>query len=162
MDEVTTIDLLAAPPVETVALALSVEARAHPRFERPLHTNVREARLLNDAPWIRGLGKLTLDVTTDGWRFPMPPETMPSRPEVPPKPRLLAPEPEPAPKPDKAIRLKPPRDAVQLKERLLYLLQPPLEEHLLRPANHRAVPAVSVSTGRHRFSHAAPSRAARG
>ena len=81
------------PSVEFIPVELSVETRPHPRFERPLTTTVREARLLNDPPWIRGLGKLALDVTTDGWRFPMPPETMPTRPE-PERPRLLAPEPE--------------------------------------------------------------------
>ncbi len=127
MDEVTAIDLLPVPAVEAVALALPVEARMHPRFERPLQTSIREARLLNDAPWVRGLGKLALDVTTDGWRFPMPPESMPPRPEAPPKPRLATPEPEPSPRTDKTVRLRPPRDAVQLKERLLYLLQPPLK-----------------------------------
>jgi SNF2 family DNA or RNA helicase len=118
----------ARPLVEEIAVALSVEARTHPRFERPLQANVREARLLNDAPWIRGLGKLALDVTTDGWRFPMPPETLPPRPQ-PEKPRLAVPElePEPSDKTEKTVRLKPPRDAVQFKERLLYLLQPPLK-----------------------------------
>ncbi len=129
MDEIITVDLLSAPSLETVTVSLPVEARVHPRFERPLQANVREARLLDDSPWIRGLGKVAIDVTTDGWRFPMPPETMPPRPEAPPKPRLAEPEPEPQPaeKPEKTVRLKPPRDAVQLKERLLYLLQPPLK-----------------------------------
>jgi SNF2 family DNA or RNA helicase len=129
MEEVTVIDLLTEPSAGTVAVALSADARVHPRFERPLQTNAREARLLNEAPWTRGLGKLSLDVTTEGWRFPMPPETLPPRPETPQKPRLANPEPEPqaAEKLEKTIRLKPPRDAVQFKERLLYLLQPPLK-----------------------------------
>jgi SNF2 family DNA or RNA helicase len=127
VDEPTTIDLLTVPAVETFALSLPVEAQPHPRFERPLQTTIREARLLNDAPWVRGLSKLALDVTTDGWRFPMPPETMPPRLDTPPKPRLAPPPPEPDPKTDKTVRVRPPRDAVQLKERLLYLLQPPLK-----------------------------------
>jgi SNF2 family DNA or RNA helicase len=115
------------PLVETIPLALSVETRPHPRFERPLQATVREARLLGDAPWVRGLGKITLDVTTDGWRFPMPPETLPQRPQVE-RPRVAAPETESATEhSDKPVRLKPPRDAVQFKERLLYLLQPPLK-----------------------------------
>ena len=117
------------PSVEVIPVEMIVEARKHPRFERPLQTSVREARLLNESPWIRGLGKLALDVTTDGWRFPMPPETLPVRTE-PDKPRLLV-EPEQEAEqprqPEKPIRLKPPRDAVQFKERLLYLLQPPLK-----------------------------------
>ena len=56
-----------------------------------MQTTVREARLLTDAPWVRALGKLTLEVTTESWRFPAPPqETAP-----PPKPRLYQPEPRP-------------------------------------------------------------------
>jgi SNF2 family DNA or RNA helicase len=128
--EVDGIDLLAAPAAHAVGIAFPVEARSHPRFERPLQTTVREARLLNDAPWVRGLGKLAPHVTTEGWRFPMPPETLPPRPESE-GPRRLTPEPEPEPQrpagAEKAVRLKPPRDAVQFKERLLYLLQPPLK-----------------------------------
>jgi SNF2 family DNA or RNA helicase len=105
----------------------SVEIRSLRRFERPLAVTVREARLLGDAPWVRSLGKLSMEVTTEGWRFPAPPETNPAVP----KPRLYEPEnieaaPE-RPRPVKATRLKPPRDTVVFKERLLYLLQPPLE-----------------------------------
>ena len=35
-------------------------------------TTVREMPLLDAPPWIRTLGKLTIDVTTQGWRFPSP------------------------------------------------------------------------------------------
>src|SRR5215208_7049873 len=40
-----------------------------PRFENPLVPNVREARLLNDAPWTRGVGPLEMRVQTEGWKF---------------------------------------------------------------------------------------------
>src|SRR5947209_1072852 len=116
--EAFTIELLSAPLDEAPAVTFPVEARAHPRFERPLQASVREARLLDGSPWVRGLGKIALDVTTEGWRFPMPPETLPPRPEVE-KPRVVRPEPEPEPepeearKPEKTVRLRPPRDAVQ-------------------------------------------------
>jgi SNF2 family DNA or RNA helicase len=120
------------PDIETVELGLPVEVRSLPRFERPLTVTVREARLLADSPWVRSLVKLTMEVTTEGWRFPAPPEVGP----VVPKPRLHEPAadrppttnavPE-RPLPLKATRLKPPRDTVVFKERLLYLLQPPLE-----------------------------------
>jgi SNF2 family DNA or RNA helicase len=130
VEEILTVNLLAAPLMETVVVALPVEAYGHPRFERPLQANVREARLLNDAPWIRGLGKLALDVTTDGWRFPMPPETLPNsergtRSAEPNRALPVAPRSEF--RAADSVRLKPPRDAVQFKERLLYLLQPPLK-----------------------------------
>ncbi len=119
------------PPVESerIDLTLPFEVKTHPRFERPLQTTVREARLLTDAPWVRALGKLTLEVTTEGWRFPAPPqETAP-----PPKPRIYQPEPEarPTSSPEPLLgqrhRIRPPADTVVLKDRLLYLLQPPIE-----------------------------------
>lgn len=111
-------------------LAVPVEARLLPRFERPLPVNVREARLLNDSPWIRSLGKLTLEVTTEGWRFPTPADTPPPaakpRPARPEAPAAAEPPPEKL-EPGALHRLRPPRDSVVFKERLLYLLQPPLE-----------------------------------
>jgi SNF2 family DNA or RNA helicase len=125
---------LPIPAVEQVDVRLTVDVLSLPRFERPLQVSVREARLLNDPPWVRALGKLVLDVTTQGWRFPVPPDQL----LAPPKPRPPAPElmptPEwealdrPAAEPGVWTRLRPPRDAVLFKDRLLYLLQPPLEE----------------------------------
>ncbi len=111
---------------EVIELLAAPDVRTHPLFERVLQTTVREARLLNDAPWVRSLGKLPLEVTTEGWRFPAPPDEVANQ-----GPRLYQPEPPPKPddrpRPEKTIRLKPPRDTVVFKERLLYLLQPPLE-----------------------------------
>jgi SNF2 family DNA or RNA helicase len=90
---------------------------------------IREARLLTTAPWVRSLGKLQLEVATEGWRFPAPPA----------EPSSLGPAQDAdtngekvAPRADRAsgrsgIRVKPPSDAVVLKERLLYVLQPPVE-----------------------------------
>jgi SNF2 family DNA or RNA helicase len=120
--------------VETLDLSLPVEARAHPRFEHPLSVNVRQAPLLTRPPWTRTLGKLGLEVSTSGWRFPAPTETF-----LPPKPRLFQPAPESPPLPPEPpeqappgqaprTRLRPPTDMVQFKDRLLYLLQPPLED----------------------------------
>jgi SNF2 family DNA or RNA helicase len=88
----------------------------------------REARLLTDPPWVRPLGKLALEVTTEGWRFPAPADQPPAGPNV----RLFRPEPpEQSPAsptvPASRIRLRPPPETVMFKERLLYLLQPPLE-----------------------------------
>jgi SNF2 family DNA or RNA helicase len=128
---------LPAPPaiaVEAFDLTLSVEARAHPRFEQPLTVNVRQAPLLTRAPWTRTLGKLGMAVSTSGWRFPAPGETF-----LPARPRLFQPGPESPPlppqPPDQTLpghgprtRLRPPTDMVQFKDRLLYLLQPPLED----------------------------------
>src|SRR5262245_13061481 len=63
-------DALEPPCAEQVDLRLSVEAGGVPAFERPLAASVREALLLDKAPWTRSLGKLALDVTTQGWKFP--------------------------------------------------------------------------------------------
>jgi SNF2 family DNA or RNA helicase len=113
----TALDLLAAP-----------EVRELPALARPLAPRVRQARLLDERPWVRGLGKLTLEVATEGWRFPAPPaEEAPGRPAGPPAPAPARPSAPPSPALRKRTRLRPPADAVLLKERLLYLLQPPLE-----------------------------------
>ena len=47
---------------------MGVDVLSAPRFDRPLEATVREARLLDGAPWIRSLGGLELRVTTEGWR----------------------------------------------------------------------------------------------
>ena len=47
-----------------------------------LPVQVREARLLTEQPWTRALGKLTMEVATEGWKFPAPLETVPPRPRV--------------------------------------------------------------------------------
>ena len=113
---------------------LTTEAVTHPRFERPLEAGVRESRLLTAAPWVRSLGRLDLSVQTEGWKFPSPP------PELDRPPAIRADKPagrrvvdlpqlpdDPAkPKPER-IRPKPTVDTVVVKDRLLYLLQPPLD-----------------------------------
>jgi SNF2 family DNA or RNA helicase len=111
-------------------LDLPLEVKTLTEFERSLEPNIREARLLAP-PWVRGLGKLTMEVSTEGWRFPVPLETPAPVANTPGSrgPRLYEPDKRrraPA-LPRSRTRLKPPGDAVVLKERLLYLLQPPLE-----------------------------------
>ncbi len=102
-----------------------------PRFDRPLEASVRETRLVCESPWVRSLGRLDFTVATEGWKFPAPPMT------VAPSQRLAKdPQSFEAPKlPDGAkpveklhIRAKPTADTVLFKDRLLYLLQPPLDD----------------------------------
>jgi SNF2 family DNA or RNA helicase len=115
---------------ETFQMLAPPEVRAHPLFERPIPITVRDARLLHDQPWVRSLGKLQMEVTTEGWRFPAPPEEGGVRAAT---ARLFQPDPALTAQPEgvtrraKSIRLQPPRETVVFKERLLYLLQPPLE-----------------------------------
>jgi SNF2 family DNA or RNA helicase len=126
-DETPTDDETERPHVEEVSLHFPLEVRGHPRFERPLEVRVREAALLTSAPWTRSLGKLTMEVTTQGWRFPVPPDLLPppkpqpERPVLP--PRIAQPESERS-----TTRIKPPLEKVVFKDRLIYLLQPPLED----------------------------------
>ena len=117
--------------VTSVSLAGYPETLRFPRFEAPLGAAVREARLLTQAPWVRSLGKLEMTVQTEGWKFPAPPPEL----DRPPRPLAEKLEPrlaEPAlPDKDRAekkrIRTRPTSDMVLMKDRLLYLLQPPLD-----------------------------------
>jgi SNF2 family DNA or RNA helicase len=121
---------LPLPQIDTVDLVPRVEVRGLPRFDRPLQPAVREAPLLNGAPWVRSLGKLSLDVSTQGWKFPVPPELVrapPKRPDPPPFRMVERPLTEHADRPAKT-RIRPPSESAVFKDRLLYLLQPPLED----------------------------------
>src|SRR5438094_4180521 len=115
------------PDTADVSLRVRVEALALPRFDRRLEVSVREARLLSVVPWVRSLGKLPLEVSTVGWRFPAPPSEAVPRPKLH-EPDASSPPSEAAldsPTEKKRTRLKPPGDMVVFKDRLLYLLQPP-------------------------------------
>ena len=122
------------PEVLEVDLALFSEVRADGRFDRPLEPNVRETRLLTDSPWVRSVGRLELSVATEGWTFPAPPvEVRPPAPKPAAEPaegRHVANLPQ---LPDKdtvqkqRVRVKPTTDMVMVKDRLLCLLQPPLD-----------------------------------
>src|SRR5205823_2806743 len=77
---------------------------------------------LTDVPWVRTLGRLDSVVTTEGWRFPVPladPAPIPAA--VPRSPAKSAESRKPRVKP------RPSADTLLVKDRLLYLLQPPLE-----------------------------------
>ncbi|HMC88825.1 MAG TPA: DEAD/DEAH box helicase [Gemmataceae bacterium] len=123
---------LPAPAIKPIALASLLAAERHPSFERALQVSVRPFRVLHSPPWVRSLGKLALDVTTEGWRFPVPREADNGGVAREGQRGAAAvsearPFPGAASGAKKRTRLRPPADAVVLKERLLYLLQPPLE-----------------------------------
>jgi SNF2 family DNA or RNA helicase len=112
------------PEVDELPLALALEAVVDPRFEKPLQAGARELGLLSNSPWVRSLGRLPLKVATFAWRFPTPPleQTRPA------EPKLFEPDAVSAAAPEKAsTRLRPPSEVAVFKDRLLYLLQPPLE-----------------------------------
>lgn len=128
-------------PVVPLNLSVALTISGLPRFDTPLIPNVREARLLNDSPWVRGVGPLEMRVQTEGWKFPAPPIDLPPRPPISPKAQplrsLLDEDRSAPPLPDEApvsrppkVRPKPAADNVLFKDRLLYLLQPPID-HLI-------------------------------
>jgi SNF2 family DNA or RNA helicase len=120
---------LPVPETLAVDLDLAVRAVSLPRFDRPLTVQAREARLLTDPPWVRSLGKLPMEVQTFGWRFPTPPNAPP--PGVPkqlPAARPTLARPAAPADPPRKTRVLPGADTVLIKDRLLYLLQPPLED----------------------------------
>jgi SNF2 family DNA or RNA helicase len=119
------------PQVGEVVLELAATARALIGADRALTVSTREVRLLHEPPWSRALGKLTLEMPTEGWKFPAPPSLLgkgvgglgEERPTPPGAPSLLG---------KGGARRKhtkpiPSPETVFLKDRLLYLLQPPLE-----------------------------------
>jgi SNF2 family DNA or RNA helicase len=127
---------LNAPDVEIVDVKLTTHTTTNRALDEPLSLQVREARLLTGEPWIRSLGKLSMEVSTEGWRFPAPQElpagmhafrapnahnsksALPIRNQ---SSRINHPLP----------RVRPSDETVVVKDRLFYLLQPPLENLLL-------------------------------
>lgn len=116
-------------------IGLTTEAVPHPRFERPMEAGVRETRLLTTTPWVRSLGRLDLTVQTEGWKFPAPPPELDRPPAAKPADKPAGrrvvdlptlPDDPAKPKPDR-IRTRPTADMVVFKDRLQYLLQPPLD-----------------------------------
>lgn len=119
------------PEVQALDLTLPLEVRSLPRFDKGLGINVREARLLREVPWVRTLSKLHMEVATEGWRFPSPnetasPEFKPDGAQSQPTPPRCAPAQGPS-SPGSEVRIRPSADAILFQERLLYVLQPPLE-----------------------------------
>ncbi len=123
---VDSVELLSSIPIEAVGLDFALEVRPHPRFERPLQASVRSAPLLSNPPWVRSLGKIAMEVTTQGWRFPTPPDQAPRPAEVKEPPKPIPDRPQTPPQ-ARRTRPRPPSQTVLFKDRLLYLLQPPLE-----------------------------------
>lgn len=123
-----------AQTVEAIELSFPLTTHSLSQLERPLAIKFRSLPLLDRAPWVRTFGNLKLDVSTQGWRFPQPLETgvAASRPEK--QDRAVSPTDAGHPphaasgEPRPRTRLQPPGDMVLFKDRLLYLLQPPLED----------------------------------
>ncbi len=110
----------------------SATIRSMPAFDRPLQPHARSIDVLQKAPAVRTLGRLSVDVRTQGWRFPAPGEFVPPPVFKHSHEAQVEEEGDAEAAPDsggeKRTRLRPPSDMVMFKDRLLYLLQPPLED----------------------------------
>jgi SNF2 family DNA or RNA helicase len=131
---------IAQPDTDGISLQFVIDASPLPGIGRPITVSTREARLLHEAPWSRSLGKLTLEVTTEGWKFPSPPGPLSHTVE---EGEMILPVSADATPPllrpgereqggqgfvrRKRTKPIPSPETVFLKDRLLYLLQPPLE-----------------------------------
>ncbi len=119
-------------PFQTVPIDLDLtpDIVPVPKFSDQITTNVKEARLLSHTPWVRPVGKLELNVQTDGWKFPAPAFEAAVVPRSEANART-APHPRPNSDPNRPrearVRQLPTADHVLFKDRLLYLLQPPLD-----------------------------------
>lgn len=125
---------LVAPDIQTLELDLGCSAIDLPALTRWLEPRIRPAQMKLVPPTVRsivGSNKLQFDVQVEGWKF-LTPGLAPQAPAL---PSLSVPLPTPppsledllTPKTEKPTRQKPPAELVMLKERLLTLLQPPLE-----------------------------------
>ncbi len=117
--------------VTSVDLDIIVGSETISEWARSWSLQVREARLLTSAPWVRSLGRFQWEITTEGWRFP-PSELGLSSVGEREREQSNSGGSEPrgsvaSSRSSRRTRPVPPRDTVLLKDRLLYLLQPPLE-----------------------------------
>lgn len=88
---------------------------------------------MTDPPWVRSLGRLEMTISTEGWKFPSPPIEYATAPRLATEPPLgrhpvhlpVLPGSGESSKP--RIRPRPTVDTVLFKDRLLCLLQPPLD-----------------------------------
>src|SRR5271166_2313088 len=63
-------ETLLPPRCEAIDLSLPLEIASLTDFDRSLAVKIKDIPLLTKAPWVRTLGKLSMEVTTQGWRFP--------------------------------------------------------------------------------------------
>src|SRR6266496_3876773 len=64
LPQIDSIDLLPAPRISDSESSISFPA-----------SDTREIEMRMNAPWVRSLGKVSMGVSTEGWRFPSPIES---------------------------------------------------------------------------------------
>ena len=113
---------------ESIPVLFRISDYVPAKFAPLAATTPKDVRLLSTTPWVRGLGKFDLTVATEAWKFPAPPvDVLPPKPSAEPKPIEPIKLDEPIDPKKLPIRARPTHDTVLFKDRLLYLLQPPLD-----------------------------------
>lgn len=128
----TTPEALVPPDVQAMELSLTCSVMEVPALSRWLEPRIKPAQIKINQPMLRTVvngNKLQFEVQVEGWKFPTPgmlkaATELKLNSDSSPPPTL---EELLTPRTDKPTRQKPPAELVLLKERLLTLLQPPLE-----------------------------------
>lgn len=120
------------PVVKSFDLGLNLNCQSLDVLFKPGGVNARSIPMLANIPWVRSIPDLEPKITTEGWRFPTPTDTNPAFNQGKIPTCLTQAEKIPdngEPQPPKSLtRIKPLKDMFHFKERLMYLLQPPIEE----------------------------------
>jgi SNF2 family DNA or RNA helicase len=134
-------EALAVPQTQLIQLLAASQLGAVAQVDCAVQVRARNIRLILDAPGTRNVGDFKDDIVTAGWRFPAPSALdnggQPAAPRAGEEDSDRAPLATPpcahahAKVPaTRHVRARPPNDLIHFKDRLLYLLQPPLN-HLL-------------------------------
>lgn len=126
----TTQEAMITPEVQAFEMSMACSVVEVPALAKWLEPRIRPAQLKLGPPMMRSLissNRLQLDVQVEGWRFATPGMEQASQCDLKPEPVAFTLEEMLTPKAAKPTRQTPPADVVLLKERLLTLLQPPLE-----------------------------------
>lgn len=126
----TSQEAMVPPEVQAVEISLACSVVEVPELAKWLEPRIRPAQLKLNPPILRTLlprNRLQFDVQVEGWKFATPGMGHSSPPVTKVEPVAFTLEEMLTPKTSKPTRQKPPSDVVLLKERLLTVLQPPLE-----------------------------------
>ncbi len=126
-----------APDIQNISMLFNMNQLSPDIGFKNGSANTRNIPLLSNLPWVRSLPDLEPKITTEGWKFPTPSEVNPAFNKDAQTPtHLLISEKHQEPEENIELekpaipltRLKPHKDMFLFKERLMYLLQPPIEE----------------------------------
>lgn len=120
------------PGIFSIDLGLNLNCGTIEVLPKQGGMNTRSIPMLANLPWVRSLPEIEPKITTEGWRFPTPTDTNPAFNQGKIPTCLMQAEkivdPVETQTPKSLTRIKPLKDMFHFKERLMYVLQPPIEE----------------------------------